>query len=196
MLRKKTFTLLLVLILFIPLQAFADAGLPMLFVLAPPLGLMLLPVIVLESFILNQIVGDFRKSLKISSVTNLVSSILGIPLTWMIILLFQMVTGIAELASTEHNLKGLLTTSLFQMAWLYPSDEPPNKFESWVIGFSSIFLILFFFLSSWGIEYFLGRKFLKNMDKATVKKQFFKANVLSYLVLTAVVLGTIYVQAR
>jgi hypothetical protein len=74
--------------------AHADMGVPMLAVVWPLSWLLLIPVIAIEAVVAYRLLGnDWRKSFKISAIANLVSTLVGIPLVWVIWLLFEYVAS-------------------------------------------------------------------------------------------------------
>ncbi len=79
--------------LIVPQVAQANAGLPMIYLVWPGMGLMLLPVVVLETFILRRALGtSLKRTLLIVMTANLISTALGIPLTWGVLVLLQLLT--------------------------------------------------------------------------------------------------------
>ena len=97
--RRASRKLLLVTALFVglhllPSSASADIGLPMLFVVWPPLVLLLLPVIAIEASCAHRVLGlDWRRALSVSGRANLISTLLGVPLAWLLIVLLGLTGG-------------------------------------------------------------------------------------------------------
>jgi hypothetical protein len=89
--KRRIFGLLVFFIfLFLPSQASANIGLPMIFVSYPIMLVALIPIIVFEGYLSAKLLKlRFKKSLVPSSLANCVSTILGFPLAWLLLLWFQ-----------------------------------------------------------------------------------------------------------
>ncbi|MDD6173495.1 MAG: hypothetical protein PUB86_04325 [Elusimicrobia bacterium] len=115
---------------------------------------------------------------------NLISTLLGVPLTWLAAVAVQMALG----GGRAYGLNGLghkLYAAVVQASWLIPYEEA----FFWLVPSAFTVLMLYFFLSSWLIEYgFMYLLFHKSDDKALICKNVFKANVVSYIFLYVFVL--------
>jgi hypothetical protein len=70
----------------------------MLVVLWPGSWLVLLPVIVVEALVARRLLHlEFRESLKLSAVANLWSTLVGIPMTWCVLLLLGLIAKPLEI---------------------------------------------------------------------------------------------------
>jgi len=75
------------------LPAKADVGVPMLAVTWPGMLLALIPIVLLEAWVLNRRLRlSARRSLKFSIWANLASTVVGVPVTWGV-LLFSRLLG-------------------------------------------------------------------------------------------------------
>jgi hypothetical protein len=106
----------------VPITARADIGLPLIAVFLPPMWLALIPIVVVEAAVNSRLLAvPFRRTLMPASVGNLVSTLAGIPVMWLV------------LATTEllccGSAKGLSTSSAkiyavtIQAPWLIPYDR-------------------------------------------------------------------------
>lgn len=77
----------------IPSQA--DAGIPMLAIAWPGMFLALIPVVLIEAWVLKpRLCLSMRRALKLASVANLASTVVGVPIAWRVYLALQVgVTG-------------------------------------------------------------------------------------------------------
>jgi hypothetical protein len=67
--------------------AYADAGVPMLVLVWPGLGLLLIPIIIAEAGVARYQLGlGWRSALAMSARANLVSTAVGVPITWALML--------------------------------------------------------------------------------------------------------------
>jgi hypothetical protein len=72
----------------------ADAGIPMIAITLPGMLLLLAPVIALETIVIRkQTAIPFKSVLKANALANIASTILGMPLAWLAMLLLEFVTG-------------------------------------------------------------------------------------------------------
>src|SRR5437899_357804 len=82
---------LIALLLLLASPAHADAGVPMLLVIWPASWVLLLLIIPLEAAVgVRAPGGSFRHRLKMAAAANLVSTVVGIPLTWGVLVALQM----------------------------------------------------------------------------------------------------------
>src|SRR5437868_2498946 len=89
--RIRTTALGITALLACPAWAHADAGVPMLALMAVPIWASLLVIIPLEAFLAKRRVGtDWGTSLKMSAIANLVSTVVGVPVTWVLLVLVQL----------------------------------------------------------------------------------------------------------
>jgi hypothetical protein len=133
-----------------------DMGVPMIF---PTMYLMiaaLLPIVFLEGYVLAQKLGiEFRKTMLWTSLANLISTIIGIPVTWFGLFLVQLITGGDSTYQVGPLLDRLLSVTV-QAPWLLPIDRD----ESWMLVAAELFLLIPFFFASWAIEYLVMRNAL------------------------------------
>ncbi|HEY0428926.1 MAG TPA: hypothetical protein VGC76_14185 [Pyrinomonadaceae bacterium] len=71
-----------------------DMGLPMIFPAMFMMLIALLPVVFLEAYNLRSALNiTFGKASAVSSLANIISTVVGIPLTWLLLVLLQFMTG-------------------------------------------------------------------------------------------------------
>src|SRR5262249_20145833 len=101
----------------------ADMGVPMLFVQLPLLVIVLLPVIALETLVLQRRLGlRVGRALVGATLANLASTFVGFPLAWSALLILQLVTG--GLRSWGLGNPALrLAAVTWQAPWLVPYDD-------------------------------------------------------------------------
>ena len=102
------------LILLQPDVAHADTGVPMLALMAVPTWVSLLVIIPLEALIARKLIrSGWLDSLKLSSIANLISTVVGVPLTWGPLLFIEFGTvNLARSASTRLQAKAELLRAL------------------------------------------------------------------------------------
>jgi len=153
-----------------------DIGLPMIFVAIPVMVVTLLPVVCLEAIVLRCSIGiTYKQATKASFLTNLASTLLGIPMSWLLLVLIQMITG----GDRAYGLKTPLTKFLavtWQAPWLIPYESDLY----WMIPAAGLFLLIPFFFVSWCVEYLVARRILKGVDPISTRRGVRNANIASY----------------
>ncbi len=159
-----------------PGPVYANIGLPMLAITLPALIAGLLPIIFIESFVMKKILArSFKDVFRVVFLGNIISTFVGIPITWGLLAFFQMTTG----AGRAFGLKTLADKFLavtWQAPWLIPYADQAH----WMIPASVIFLLIPFFFASWFIEYMIAKNMLKDLSKKIVNRAIFKVNIVSY----------------
>jgi hypothetical protein len=171
--------IILCLLLCIPSVASANAGVPMIFLAMPALGLSIIPIIIIEAIFLSKklelpISGAFKTTI----ISNLVSTIVGIPLTWLLLVLIQVLAGGGGAFGLDTTLGKVLSVTL-QAAWLIPYESDLH----WMIPVAGLILLFPFFFASWWSEYFVSKKMLKEHSAQRVKIAVRNANIITYALL-------------
>ena len=177
-------------------MALANAGLPMVIIQGPFLLLAILPVVLLETMILKKYTGlNFSRSCKAVSSANAVSTLVGIPITYILILFFEL--ALSEVGGWIGDTTGQvlsMTGYVLFPALLVPfSEKLELLFLPWIIV-AGIILMIFFFFVSWKVEFFVAKKMLSddNIPKSKLNNIFMRANIASYLCMTMIWIGYIY----
>jgi len=176
---------LLILACFASTPAYADTGLPMIFVTLPNMIIALLPVIIIEAFVLRKkITIPIKRIMKISSVANGVSTIAGIPVTWLILVVLQMITGGGGAHGLQTTLQKFLAIT-WQAPWLIPYESA----FYWMVPSATLVLLVPFFFASYFIEYLIAKKMLKEYDRKKIRESVFVANLTTYIILGLITVG-------
>jgi hypothetical protein len=169
----------------IPGIAYANAGVPMLFLAMPAFLLSLLPIIAIETIYLSKgLKLPLGQSLKTVSISNAASTIIGIPLTWFLLVLVQMVTGGGG-AYGINTVMGKVLAVTWQAPWLIPYEEDLN----WMIPVAGLVLLIPFFFASWWSEYFVSKKLNKSLPSLFISGKVRNANLITYSLLAAWPIG-------
>jgi tetratricopeptide (TPR) repeat protein len=177
---------LLVIVTALPAQA--DAGVPMLAVMGVPMWALLLLIIPLEALIAHRILSlNWSKCWQISGVSNLVSTIAGVPLTWVALAAGEI--GLEYLRHDLHQTVQLpapyqkVAFLVLTAPWLYPFESDMY----WMLPTAALLLLVpFFFVSVW-IEYTVARRFVGAEPK--LMSWAWKANALSYSLMAIIACG-------
>jgi hypothetical protein len=183
-------------VLFLPLTARADAGIPMLPIAYPVVLLFLVPVIAIEAIYLRlRLKTAWWNTIKATAIVNAVTLVLGYPLAWLLSLALEFLSmGIDFLLSKvglEHSLDHLpawLFVILFP-AWLGPWDKTWPVLVAFVV-----LLIPSYFLSG-----FVESRMMLNrleLESSEIKRAVWRANLLSYAFLAAAGTWVLYLRLK
>lgn len=171
--------------------AIANVGLPMLTIVWPGMIIVLIPIIFIESYCLRAMLKlPFAKSLKLMTVANLESTIIGIPLTWVALLLIEFVVGLAgwlffKIGVELPKILAYIFSITLGAAWLTPFAEPHAH---WIVPAASLFLLIPFYFVTWYVEYRCLKKRIKKSKPPTLKRVVRNINLISYGLLGIIVL--------
>jgi hypothetical protein len=157
----------------------ADIGVPMIFVQWPPALLFLLPVIVIEALTIRRVLATpTRKVFAAATKANLISTLVGVPLAWLVTLIVGVTTVVpASFAADKWHWE--MDSPLFQVfsfvfgiAWIFPPDG-----KAWLIPLAAALLLVpTFFVSVW-IEGRFYRRSLEGSDVASINRAVRQANL-------------------
>lgn len=182
---KSMKSIVAILALMLPGIAYANAGLPMLFLAMPVFLISLLPIIAIEAFYISKSLNlTIKESLKIVSISNVFSTVVGIPLTWFLLVVVQMLTGGGG-AYGLNSFMGKVLAVTWQAPWLIPYEQDLN----WMIPLAGLVLLIPFFFASWWSEYFISKRLLKAIPLSRVKSKVRNANLITYTLLASWPIG-------
>lgn len=171
---------LIIWIVIIPGIAWANAGVPMLFVVMPAFAFSIVPIIIIEASYLSKKLQISRMVAgKTAIISNLVSTIVGIPITWIILVVVQMITGGGRSYGIDTSF-GRIISVTWQAPWLIPYESELY----WMVPVAGLVLLIPFFFASWWSEYMVSKRIHRNFDKDLVSKYVRNANLITYGLLT------------
>ncbi len=131
---------------------FADAGIPMIFITMPAMVMALIPIVAIEALLIQRRVHYKNwPVIRATALANIVSTVLGVPLTWGALFLCEIAAGfLVTWLPTPHmnwNSPIAQVISVFISApWIAPSDET----GTWAVPLAALVLLVpFFFVSVW-----------------------------------------------
>jgi len=168
----------------------ADAGAPMILLVWPGFWILLFPIIAVEAAVARRIFKvPWRKAFHISADANLTSTLIGIPLTWLVMFALEMLVGTGlwfgsrSLGSGEPPAWAGYAMLPLSAAWV--SGE-----EAWAVPAAAAWLSVFFFLASVWIErWILTRR--HSLPAEEVRRWSWQANILSYSVIEVLLLAVL-----
>lgn len=105
----------------------------------------LIPTVLLESlYLAKRLRVRFSRTAGSVTLGNIVSTIVGIPLTWGLLFLIQIVTG-GTSSFQAQGFAGKVLSVTLQAPWLLPFD--PEDF--WIFHAAALFLLVPFFFATW-----------------------------------------------
>lgn len=163
----------------------------MLMIIWPMYWLLLIPVILIEWYVSKRylLAVASRKIFWATTTANIVSTLIGIPITWSLLAFIQMAIpgGGGIFPNLPVVLKMILSVTL-QAPWLLPYERALFL----MIPASMMFLLIpFFFVSVWIESLILIKVFKISSDARLVKKTCWAANLASYLLLFLFCLGVL-----
>ncbi|MCP4601610.1 MAG: hypothetical protein GY847_14045 [Proteobacteria bacterium] len=162
--------------IFIPGLAYADAGLPMLIIIMPAFGIAFIPIVVIEAVYLSKklkIAG--RSAVLASSVSNIVSTVFGVPLTWLLLVGIEIATGAGNVPDFDDVWSKVLSVTL-QAPWL----PPYGQHLDWMIPTAASVLLVPFFFVSWWSEYLVSKLFFRAVERLLLRRIIRNANLITY----------------
>ncbi len=176
----------LVALLFVPLDAGADAGIPMLPLGYPIVWLMLIPVVIVEAlYVVFKLRMPANKILGRVTLANLVTTLIGFPIAWIAALLWEFAVMIPlshtnlTLLDRHPKISSALSIFLFP-AWLGSFDQ------RWPLAIAFVVLLIPTYFLSYVVEWRILRRFAWEETDANVRLAVRNANLCSYVLLALV----------
>lgn len=172
----------------------ADVGIPMMFIQWPLMICALIPVIIIEALLVRRWVKlSCRDAFIGVTKANLLSTLVGLPLAFVVIFVIQMVVliAVAGAAQQRHwNLDSLQDSPFVRiLEFTLGFAGQPDSAAYWQIPLAAALLLIpSFYVSVW-VERFVCRWAWPNSDAAAVRCGVFRANLASYFVLFILACG-------
>lgn len=160
----------------------ANAGVPMLALAWPAQWLTLVPIIVIECVVLSRTLGiPFRQLIRPVGKANFLSTLVGIPLAWLAMLLLAFVVGLGlSLVPSSIQIPQAMHYALFPLTSAWVTGTSP-----WQVYFAFVILAVPFCAASVFIEEGVLQKAFPENNQSVIHTTTVKANVISYIMLTA-----------
>lgn len=160
---------------------FADVGLPMIAFQVPVMAIAFVPIVLVETFVIARSLDlRFGRTLRATALANLVSTIVGVPFAWFL-MLFVDCAGAGRLGRESSSPENDLLFSIGNAAWMAPNSK------SWMLGVAFFVLAIPAFFASVWVEWRILEPRLEGVAKPRAKKAVWLANVISYVGLVIVV---------
>lgn len=161
----------------------ADAGLPMVAIYLPVAWLALLPIIFIETgYGVWRLKLPMGRALIAQTAANCLSTLVGIPMTWLILALVEWV--VLERAAGAVPIQVLSVLSpVIGAAWLGPGVEK----APWIIVVAIAVLTAVFYLMSVATEGPIVGSFFPDVPRQVIRAWTVRANAITYLLLVALI---------
>ncbi|CAN5251624.1 hypothetical protein BH11CYA1_BH11CYA1_39210 [soil metagenome] len=167
------------------LPASADAGLPTIIAIWPMAWILLIVIIPLEAKVAQKVIGiPFSKGLEISGRANFVSTLAGVPITWILLAIGELMLG-GGMRVINHQMS--------HGEWIYHAliEGPilvPGSAPSWFIPVSLFMMNFPFCLMSVLVEQRASEKFVDEVcTRSLLRRWAWLANISSYAFINLVV---------
>jgi hypothetical protein len=176
--RTALFIVVAAVLAIVPTSAHADIGLPLIAIFLPPMWLALIPIVVVEAAVNGLLLAmPFRRTIVPASMGNLLSTIAGIPLMWLLLATAELVCcGEAKGLSTSGARIYAVT---IQAPWLIPYERDFR----WMIPLALLVFAVPCYALSVAIEAPFNVIAFKTIPKKLVWRATAAANLASYLCL-------------
>jgi len=154
----------------------ANVGLPMIAVEVPLMAFAIIPIIFIEGWVLHVATRvPSRECISVAKVANIVSTVVGIPLTWATLVIIQFSTGGTQVRGLDVGMARLWAVT-WQGAWLMPSRYEMH----WMVPSALLFLQIPFFAVSCATEYWVSARRLKTQPRDVVLRAVLIGNAITY----------------
>lgn len=152
----------------------ANAGVPMLMLVLPVMVFALVPIILIEGAVLRaREGGSFWRGTLHSGIANTASTIVGVPLTWIVLLVIQL--GVDPRLPEAPG----IWDAFRWMAWMSPGEGDPP----WLIPAAALMLQAPFVLASCLIEWLVLAAFRRDVKRGRLLVTAALGNAATYALL-------------
>jgi hypothetical protein len=174
----------------LPVKAYANVGLPMLMVAMPAFIIALIPIIVIEAYIFKRAGFPFKWALQRNAIANAVTTFIGIPLTWGVLLALQIATVGADCSEATNTWPQRIFAVVANAPWMCPFEPELIK---WMMPTAMLILLVPFLFMSWLIEALVIRKTSKSFNGSRITAVCLRANLITYALLASYPIGLYFV---
>lgn len=168
----------------------ANVGLPMIFVHGPVFVVGLLPIIVIESMVLKKFLQtkSFKSCLGLVGSANVISTVIGLPLTWFIFVVIQMFAGGGG-NMPDDTFWERTYAMIIQAPW-----QLPYQYDLiWMVPRAALVMLVPFFFVSFLIEYLTIKRMISKEEQSGLRPGVFWGNVSSYTCLASFWIISLYI---
>jgi len=190
MTRKATSYLLGAAMALLPASAHANVGLPMIALAMPAFVVALIPIILIEAYVVAREGFPFKGALQRNAISNAVTTFIGIPLTWGVLLLLQIATVGTDCSEATGTWPQRIFAVIANSPWMCPFEPALVK---WMVPTAMLILLVPFFFVSWLIEAWIIRMIGKSFEGPRITAVCLRANLATYVLLALYPVGLYFV---
>jgi len=149
----------------------------MLALIWPASWVLFIPIVLIEAWVARRIIAEiaWKSSLQRTAIANAATTLAGIPLTWGLLVVVEMLLTSGGRSYGIATMPEKLIAVIVQAPWLIPYESDLD----WMIPAAAIVLLIPFFFTSVFLErWIFGIK--SPIDKTKIKTWSWKANILTY----------------
>lgn len=163
--------------------AFADAGIPTVFVTLPAMLVALILVVGLENLLLSRLIKlPFSATIKAVGIANLISTIIGFPLAS----ITQALVGTIVDLLPSSPFTQILNLAFFGGVFIASPGPLEYPRSDWEMPLALIIMLGFYLIASWLIELLILKYLMKRPARLLLRPVLF-CNIASYTILLIVV---------
>ncbi|MEO7298357.1 MAG: hypothetical protein ABI042_07250 [Verrucomicrobiota bacterium] len=157
---------------------FANVGVPMFFPQIVLMAFAFIPVVFIEALFVRKFIRvTFPDALAGTAIANAWTTLLGVPIAWLLMFIFELVNPIGGKALGVDSPIRMLIAVTLQAAWLIPYEEDLR----WMIPAAATFLLLPCFAISVFIERWILVRRWPDKNRKVLFSTVLRANLWSYL---------------
>jgi hypothetical protein len=179
-------------VLAFPRAACADAGIPMLMLVWPGFIVLLAPIIIIEAWCFRRILRTrWKEALVVATRANLVSTLVGIPLTWLVMFFIQLGFELgADGLSVDRSRVFNALYPFVAVAWVAGEGQ-----SIWEIFLAVSLLSVVFYFVSVVVERRVAAHWCPTVDVLEIRRWSWQANTISYgTIILGLVSATIWLS--
>ncbi len=164
-------------------DALANMGIPMLAIAWPALWLSFVPVVLIEACFLKRMIGvTFGNATKAMLYANMVSTLVGVPLVWGMLLAIEFAIGSTLLSGELTSKASIVAMTIIGAPWIGGGGE-----TSLDVAVAFAILAVWFCLASILVEHRVLRRRFEGFAYNAILRCVAIANVTTYAVITVLV---------
>jgi hypothetical protein len=175
------------LVLLLVSSASADSGLPLIAWTLPSMLIALVPVVLFEAWVYARLLKlTYRGAAKIAALSNVVSTVIGIPLAWVSQMGLFYASSMLANALLPYGTISTAPTPLsvvFYTTFGAPFLAPIGEAIVWMVPAATLVSLVPYFFVSWLLEYRVTCRLARGIGRSLVRRASFWANVGSYSLL-------------
>ena len=163
-------------------------GVPMIVVTMPQMVIAFIPIVLIEAFLSKSYIKlPLNELFRVMFKANIFSTFIGIPVTWLVLVIIQIISGGGSAYGLSTPLEKLAAVT-WQAPWLIPYEGEAH----WMIPTAMLVMLIPFYFASWFIEYKIAKRILNSVESKLLNRTIRNVNFVSYSGVATYVLIRMY----